>query len=140
MAAVSITAASVQPPANVRSITGIAGETVTAGQVLYYKPSDSRWWKADATNNEKSGTATDAYVRIALTGATAGQPVPLFEPGQDLTVNAVLTQGYFYYVSPTSGGISRESDLGSGNFVTLLGQAISTTVLRCSYDSTGTVV
>lgn len=131
MAAVSVTASSVIPQANAITTKGIAGESVTAGQVLYYKPGDTRWWKADATDLEKAGSATNANIRIVLCNAAAGQPVELLEPNQSATYNAIFTKGKWYYLSPSAGagGICLEADLGSGNFGTLLGQATSTTVL-----------
>lgn len=43
---------------------GIAGETVAAGQVLYLKAADGRWWKADAS--------TDATVNTIQLGISQG--------------------------------------------------------------------
>lgn len=70
MADFSITAAQVTKDSGI-SKTGIAGETLTAGQAIYVKSADNRYWKAKA-----NGTAEEQVCAgIVLLGATAGQPI-----------------------------------------------------------------
>lgn len=117
MADLTITAASVK----VKSVTsqpllGVVGESVTQGQPCYLKSSDSKYWKADAdTLAEAAATvvaltpaATDGYALFAKAGAT-------------IDLGATLTVGQVYVVSATAGGICPYADLGSGDFVTIIG-------------------
>lgn len=143
MADTTITAANVIPPADAKTFVGTAGEAgITAGMILYFKPSDLKWYKADANTAEKAGTANDDYIRVALGNAGANQPVVLLAPGQDLTVNAALSPGRGYAVSATatSGAWTLESNLVNGDRRTTIGFAKSTTVLRFEPRSTGVVL
>lgn len=140
MSALSITASAVIPPVGVLTASGTAGETVAPGQFGYYKPSDQRWWKADATTPEKAGSGTNSFIKMFLSGASAGQPVVLLEPNQDVTVNAVLTPTVPMCLSATSGSMGPHSDLVSGNQFTMLGYAKTTSVFRFEPRSTGIVV
>jgi hypothetical protein len=83
-------------------ISGTAGETVTAKQILYFKESDQRWWKADA---DIVGTFNQVIVAVAQNGATAGVAVNLLLQGVDKTQTG-LTLGAKYYLSNTAGAIS----------------------------------
>jgi hypothetical protein len=130
MADIVVTAGSVIPtsPSTVVA-SGIAGAAITAGQVVYADPSDSYKIKP-AKADSASTTHAPNVVGIALNGASAGQPVDYAKSG-DVTFNAVLTKGQVYVDSAANaGGIAPYSDLASTNFVTLLGVALSTTVLR----------
>ena len=80
-----------------------------------------------ADSNSATSEAKTAY-GIALNGASDGQPLSVIRSG-DLTINAVLTAGAAYYLSETAGGIQPVADLGTGEYVGLIGVAKSTTVL-----------
>jgi uncharacterized phiE125 gp8 family phage protein len=93
IADLTITAASVLPGSGAVIQTGTAGEAVTAGQALYQKAADSKWYKADCN----SATAEVRVAKaIALTGSAAGQPV-VVQTGGQITIGATLTAG-----SPTT--------------------------------------
>jgi len=142
MADLSITAANVLPPADARESIGIAGETVTAGMVLYYKVSDGYWYKADALTAEKAGSALYGYLKMAMSGATAGQPVVLAEPGQTITMGAVFSVGRLYVLSATatSGKIAPIADLVNTNYLVPLGYADTTSTIVFNPVSTGIVL
>jgi hypothetical protein len=125
MADLTITAANVIAGSNATKESGIAGETITAGQAVYKSSTTGKYMKADSN----SGTAEARQARgIALNGASNGQPL-VIQRGGDITIGATLTAGTDYYLSDTPGGICPRADIGSGEYVCLLGLAKSTTVL-----------
>jgi hypothetical protein len=125
MADISVTAASVQKTSSTLWALGVAGGTITAGQPVY----------ADATASSKLKAAdadvlaTSKAVGIALHGASDGQPLQ-YATGGTLTFNAVLAAGQVYVASTNAGGIAPVADMGSGDFVTVLGIGVSTTLLK----------
>ncbi|WP_454914988.1 hypothetical protein [Xanthobacter sediminis] len=133
MANLTITAASVLAGSNVVTESGIAGEAITAGQVVFMNPATKRFGLADSN----SATAAARVPRgIALNSAAAGQPLSVARNG-DITLGAVLTAGTAYYLSDTPGGICPVADVGSGEYVVLLGLAKSASVLGLSVQATG---
>lgn len=129
MADISVTVTAVLPGSNAVTENGTLGATVTAGQVVYKAASTGTWKLADSNDST-------AEVRqgsgIALNGGVSGQPVRVLKQG-DLTLNAVLTAGLAYYLSDTPGGICPVADIGSGEYVELVGIAKSTTVLNVNF-------
>lgn len=116
--------------------TGIAGETITAGQAVYINASDSnKIYKADANASSSSAAA----VGIALHAALAGQPVQYMTSGA-LTFGAILTVGQYYVVSATAGGIAPTADLASGWYSTLLMWGYSTSVAIVNPIPTGVAI
>lgn len=81
-----------------------AGETVAAGNIVYLKAADGRWWKADA---DLTATIYDVQLGIAQGAGTAGNAITggVLIEGYD-TNQSGLTTGTVYYVSNTAGGIS----------------------------------
>jgi hypothetical protein len=133
MADLTITAANVKKTDSTLITEGIAGATVTAGQPVYKDSTASNKLKpADA-----DVLASAAAVGIALHGASADQPLK-YATGGNLTLGAVMTAGAVYVVSTTAGGIAPVADLGSGDFVTLLGIATSTSNLKLSISVSAT--
>lgn len=134
MTDISVTAASVVRGSNAITEDGIAGETITAGQMVYRDSSTGKYMKADAD----AATAAARNPRgIALNGASDGQPLQIQTKG-DVTLNAVLTAGTSYYLSgATAGGIAPLADVGSGEYYVLIGLAKSTTVLALSLNYSG---
>lgn len=128
MADISITAANVAASANAKTVTGTAGETITAGQTLYLSSVDNRLYKADAN----ASIATADCVGIALHGAAAGQPLryvyedPDFTPGGTLSLSVAADSGV-YVLSGTAGGIAPMDDLAATMYPVVLGVAKSTT-------------
>ncbi len=125
MVDITVTAASVVAGTDSVRVDGIAGETIAAGKGVYLSSATKRWMLADS--NSATVEARKA-TGIALNGASAGQPVAVHKSG-DITIGAALTAGTSYYLSDTPGGICPLADVGSGEYVCLLGLAKSASVL-----------
>lgn len=125
MANLTITAASVVGGSERTRVSGTAGETITAGQAVYRNSTTGKWMLADS--NAATAEAR-AAIGIALNGAAVNQPVAVQKSG-DVTIGATLTAGLAYYLSDTPGALCPVADVGSGEYVCLIGLAKSTTVL-----------
>jgi hypothetical protein len=109
-----------------------AGAAITAGQVVYLD-SDGTYKLAD----DNSATAAARVASgIALNGAASGQPVAVLTSGP-VTIGAAVTVGVGYYLSANPGGICPAADLGSGQYPSLLGFAISASVLNVAITGAG---
>lgn len=136
MADLSITAASVAKVSGaVIDTTYVAGETITAGQVLYVKSSDGKLYKAQCDGTTEESTVYG----IALNGASSGQPVAVLTGGQ-ITAGATLTVGAFYYLSATAGGICPYADLVSTNKVVQIFYGATSAIATLSKIVTGVAV
>ncbi|MDO3431186.1 hypothetical protein QWJ46_00665 [Rhizobium sp. CBN3] len=136
MADLVITATSVVAGSNATRDAGIAGETITAGQAVYFSSTTNKWMLADTD----SATAEARTAKgIALNGAALNQPIAILKEG-DLTLNAVLTKGVGYYLSGNAGGICPAADLATGDYTCFLGIAKSTTVLAVKIQSAGVAI
>src|SRR5688572_4749253 len=117
MADLTITAANVLLSSG-RTDTGTAGATITAGQAIYIDASDSNKLKLA----QSDGTAAEAAaVGIALHAALAGQPLTYAKHGAVIDIGATTAAGLLYYLSNTAGGVCPVADLGSADYVTVLG-------------------
>ena len=107
---------------------GTSGGAVNATKVnaVYFDTADSKWKLAQATGAAQAGRDG---VGIALNANADTGHLRVAREGR--VTLAGLTQGQVYCVSPTAaGGIAPYADLGTGNYVTILGVAISATVLE----------
>lgn len=122
MADLTITAAQVLPgaeSAGAQFAQGIAGASITAGQVLYLDPTANTYKLAD--NNDTSETLSIA-AGIALHAAGSGQPIRLQTAGPiTIGAGAAPAVGTVYVLSATAGGIAPVADLATGNRTTILG-------------------
>ena len=100
---------------------GTAGETLAAGNLVYLKSADGRWWKADA---DTAATVDNVILSIAQGTGTAGNAVTggLLLWGIDSN-QSVRTIGAIQYASNTAGGISESV----GTVEVTIGQAKSAT-------------
>jgi hypothetical protein len=133
MADLSITGASVVAGANAVTDIASAGEAITPGQQVYLNSTSKKLMKADS--NAATAEARKA-IGTALNGAALDQPVKYQKSG-DITIGAVLTPGVAYYLSDTPGGICPVADIGTGEYVQLVGLAKSASVLTLDYQYTG---
>lgn len=116
MADYSVTAANVQQSSAAIVSSGTAGETITAGQILYKDASDSNHLKlADCTDAEKY----DA-VGIAVNGAADGQPCDYVARDEGLDPGTTGLVGDLALLS-TAGGIMPQGDLATGDYTVLVG-------------------
>ena len=86
------------------NVAATAGETVAAGNLVYFKVSDGLWWKTDA---DTTTTINDVLLGIAQGSGTAGNPITLgvLVKGTDKNQSG-LVQGSIYYASGTAGAIT----------------------------------
>lgn len=134
MADLSITASDVLPVVTTSLTHGIAGLDIGAGYCVYVDSDDSNKVKPARAN-----TAAAAYARgIAINTAYAGQPITYIF-NQQVILGSILTQGEIYVVSYTAGGgkICPHSDLTAGQYVTVLGIAVSSTTLNIVINVSG---
>ena len=125
------TAASVAPISGVPNQlqTVVAGAAITAGQVVYKDFLTGNWFPATGTID--ANHAGQYGCGIALDSAPgAGQYFTVLLAGQ-INLGAALSIGQVYAVSCSgiAGNIAPYSDLIGGNFVTILGVAVSASVL-----------
>lgn len=110
-----------------------AGEAVTQGQPVRNDTSIQKWYKCDATSLANANASA-----IALTPAAADGYFAIIEgEGQLVNLGATLAVGETYVVSATSGLICPIGDLVSGNFATILGSAVSASLLRTIFEAVG---
>jgi hypothetical protein len=135
----AVTPTGVLPTANTNvNRSAVWGETVTAGQAVYRKAADRRWWKAKA-----NGTAEEAGsggLGIAMGGGAAGQPAAVATAG-DVTIAATVVNGMVYVISATAGGggIAPFADLIAGQRVSLVGYGKPTGLIQLDANATGIV-
>lgn len=143
MANLTITPASVFPPSsNPQTTANVAGEALVRGQVVYLA-ADNKWYKADCTSLVKSGNGEGSgKLRVVLADVSTDQIVLLLEPGQTYTVGATVSIGKLYALSATatSGLICLNTDLVTGNYLTTLGIARTTSTIDFFPNSTGVLI
>lgn len=85
-------------------VSGQAGETVAAGNLIYFNGSDQEWYKVDS---DDSSTFIDKYLGIAQGSGSDGAVVTggILVSGLDQTQTG-LTPGSTYYAAATAGTIS----------------------------------
>lgn len=127
----TITAANIIAGSGANNDNGTAGETITAGQCLYLDSSDSKYKLADS-----NAAGKDVVAGISLHAALNGQPIK-FITGGNLAMGAILTVGETYCLSETPGGIAPIADLATGEKVSILGVATTTSNLAISRNNTG---
>ena len=133
MSDLAITAANCVPASTVAIKHGVAGETITAGMAIYKASATGKWMKADSDSaTAEARTATG----IALCGSSLNQPISYMESG-DVTLGATLVANTSYFLSNTAGGICPLADVGTGEYLQLIGIATSTSVLRVNMTATG---
>jgi hypothetical protein len=133
MSDLTITAANVVADAGAKIEMKYALEAVTAGESLYQSLTDAKkvgLYDADAA------APANALCGVALNSAGEGQPVAVMSDGV-LTIGGTVVQGTIYLGSDTAGGIRPAADLNSGDAVSVLGVAVSTTKLKLNIWNTG---
>lgn len=122
---ISVTAGSVIPDAGYTYEDGVAGATITRGQVVYKDASDSNKYKLAST-----ASAAASNIRgIALQDVATGQALRIMTGGT-ITIGGTTASGTIYVASDNAGGIAVSSDNGSGDYVCVVGVGISTTKIK----------
>lgn len=141
MADVVITAANVLKGTGAVTVnTNVAGESVTAGDVVYLKNADSKWWKAqcDGTTEESGGDPAGG-IGVCLNSAGAGQPV-VVQTGGLITIGGTVVAGTEYVLSAAAGKIAPHADLVSNNKYVRLGYAVTAAILSLDFKVSGVAV
>lgn len=103
------------------TVAGTAGETLAAGNLVYLKSSDSRWWKTAAGT---ASTVENVPLGIAQGSGTAGSSITggVLVKGVDANQSGLSTNT-IYYASNTSGALSSSA----GTKKVVIGISLSTT-------------
>lgn len=122
------------PPTGVGApyLMGVAAVDLTQGQPVYIDATTGLVNLADAVTNPNATAITTA-------AAKANQSIAVMNSGK-CAFGAILTKGAQYVVSHNSGRIAPRADLTTGDSITNLGIAESTTVLRIEIEATGIVL
>jgi hypothetical protein len=108
-------------------------ETTTPGDALYRSTSDGKYYLADC-----DAEATAKVAGIAITYGSADDYGYMFSASsQDIDLGATLTSGEIYVVSDTAGNIMPYSDLTTGQYLSIIGFARSTSLLKLDINVTG---
>lgn len=139
MADYSITAANVVASANAVILPQYkAGATITAGQFVYLD-ANSKWQlmdaNASATGNDPANTRG-----AALGGAANNQPLAVATKDSWFTLGTTMANGAVVCASPNAGGAAPIADVTSGNYMTVMGVARSTTILNLNPTAAGIAV
>jgi hypothetical protein len=133
MADLSITAAQVDTDTTGQVETLIASVAVTAGQAVY-KTNGSQAALAD---NDVDAATAKVY-GVAVCDAAAGQSVTVQRTGSPtIGAGASITAGALYVLSSTAGGIAPEADLGTNDYVSIIGVGTSDNKIRLAIANTG---
>lgn len=136
MTVLTITAASVVPGSNRQTVTGFAGETITAGMAVYKAAATGLWMKSDADSATVEAHRVDG---IALTGSSLNQPIVVQTSG-DITIGATMAVGTIYCLDVTAGGICPSTDVGSTEFQSVIGIARTAAILQLGINNSGIAV
>jgi len=131
MADITVTAANVKATSNSSAVLVQFGEAVTQGEPVYLKAADSKYWLCDNV-----AAASAAAVGIALTPNIA-DGYGFIQTTGSIDLGATLVVGTTYVVAGTAGGIAPEIDIGTTEFVSILGVASSAALLRMDISNTG---
>jgi len=107
-----------------------AGENLTAGDAVYFKESDQKWWKTDA---DTTSTFYNVDLGIAGTTASANASVSIVVDG--IYTTSGLTAGSKYYLATTPGAITATAP-SAPSYSVLFGVALSTTKLYITPQNT----
>lgn len=138
MADLTITAASVLAGTGASVKAGVAGATITAGQAVYLDTATTGEWLLADSDSATVIARGSANFGIALNGAADGQPINILTGGP-ITIGSAVTAGTAYYLSDAPGGICPLADLATGDYVTLIGLATSSTVIYFDPKYSGAV-
>lgn len=101
-----------------------AGEAMVAGN-WYYRHTDGKMYKCDA-----DAVASAAVRGMVVTPAVAIDGYFVGVRSGPVIVGGTMTVGMGYYIHTTAGAMGEIGELGSGDFPSFLGFAISATVLQ----------
>lgn len=111
----------------ISSSDATAGETIAAGDWVFFDTSDQEWYKVDAdTASEVNGS----YIGVALGAGTDGASITGGIQISGVYTTTGLTAGDIYYLSNTAGEITNSA----GTTERAIGVALSTTKLLLNFQ------
>jgi hypothetical protein len=137
MADITMTAASQVPVSSATNTFeyGITNAAIAAGQTVYY---DSATGLYGLFDTDSATSAIRTLRGLAVSSAPASGAGVVVQTAGQCAVGAVLTKGLFYCGGAGNpGGVAATADLASGDYIHLLGVAISTSVLEFRIHNTG---
>lgn len=133
MADLVITANSVRIQGLTQAIPVQFGDAVTPGVVVYRSSSDNKYYKSDC-----DAASTDGIDGIAVSHASADDYGYVFNArNSKLDLSVTLTTGTTYVVSDTAGNIMPDTDLTSGQYLSIIGYGDATGLLSYQPNETG---
>ena len=109
---------------------------IARGKIVYKQSSDN---KINLANNTTSVDTATVY-GYAMTHTSADGDYLWVLTAGNFIPGGTLVKGEYYYLSSTDGGFSIHDDLTSGEYVTRLFYAISTTEAVWSLENTGITI
>lgn len=111
-----------------------AGEGVNRGDVVYFKPADSKMYKADANAAATSRAVAMAAEDIVLDGT--GRFLMQGFVKDTGTFAGAYAAGDVLYTSGTAGPPTKTAPSGSGDFVQIIGWAVDADTCFIQFDAT----
>lgn len=133
MADVTFTPANVVAGAASVQEDGLAGATITAGQLVYKDAATGKYLIADADGAAAAGKSPRGF---ALHGASNNQPLKIHRSGE-IDFGGGLTAGIPYFLSSNPGAFCPLADVGVGEDYVFVGIAKSTTKLDVGIKASG---
>lgn len=135
MADLTITASAVKKSTDGQINTGFAGETIAAGETVYFDSSLNQYLKADGNVSGKM-----PVVGIAWNSASLEQPITVIFVDPELTIGTHgIAIGTPLFQSATPGKLCPLADLTTGNQATALMVVKTTTTVAFGIITGGTV-
>lgn len=131
MADLTQTAANVGIGSDTEVIRVQVGEAVAQGQPGY-RGASNKWYQTDADLSAAAAAAEGVFITPAATDGHS-----LLAVSGDVNLGATLTVGETYVVSVTKGKICPIGDLNTGDYVTHLGVAKSTSLISLNPQISG---
>lgn len=128
MAALTITAADVGYVSGPTKVVQV-GEAVAQGEPLRELTSDGKYYLCNHTTTTDGGASL-----VALTPASSDGYVVAAAATAVIDIGATVAIGTCYVVGPTDGDINPLGDLATGDFVTVIGHAVSTSDIKLTFD------
>ena len=126
-----ITPANVLPGSDASIKHGsLAGEAITQGRAVYLADATKKWMLADS--NSATAEARRA-TGMSLNSASLNQPLSV-QQGGTYGAGTTLTPGVAVYLSDTPGGICPVADVGTGEYVEIIGIAISESQMTLQFS------
>jgi len=135
MADITVTPANVAAGEGATTKNVVAGDVVTAGELVYKVSATGLYAKAITTS-----AVTAAAEGIALNSSEAsGQPLTILTAGT-ITIGGTVVVGEVYTVTATTGGIGPHSERATAEFVSIVGIGITATTINVAINASGIAV